>query len=243
MASPVWDTADLELRARERADMVNSTFVSSDEAQRFLENGWQELSGILMTDNPKALRFTYDATTQAGTPTVPLAAPAVLPYNIRRLHGVQVRSPVDRRYFLRPLELRELEAVSPTTDTSQPLYYEFWAGPDGQNLTLAPYPDAAYILRIHYTPVLALTDVETFGLPAADYTQYVVLCAAIAMKDKEESDVTVLVGEKAQLLATMRAGWQPDDTSEAQRVVQIGAMTSRRTPVTSRDPEPEEFFG
>ncbi len=74
-----------------------------------------------------------------------------------------------------------------------------------------------------YQPALKLTDVATGAeLPMlASWDEYLVLSAAIKCKDKEESSVAVLVGERTALLDNLRKSWTPVDTSEGARVVDL----------------------
>lgn len=258
MAGPVWDTTALALRARERADMVGSTFVSDAEVLRYLENGWQELYGVIVIDNPKSLRLERTHTVNEGVATVGIGVDGTAKFEVKRIHAVLLLEGGVEMELLRPAALREILSTYRTGARGRPMAYELngiisASLPDKtfQQLRIGPIPDKAYQVKLFYSPMLKLTDLipleegeSASGIPHNDWAQYVVLCAAIAMRDKEESDTSVLLAEKAHLLENMRSSWNPDDVSEADRVVQVSAGLRHPLVRTSRDPDLEgDFLG
>lgn len=225
MAAPAWDTTTLELRMRERCDMVNSEFISSEEAQRYLEAAWQEFYGIAVAEIEDSLIATDAILTVAGTQAYGL------PSQMRKLKGIRLYN----EYFLAPVAFREIETFDYQQNRGKPrAYWRFnnypateFASETADLIQVLPTPDAVYTLAVYYVPSVSLEDISSLAATGkafaylAGWDEYVVLTAAIKAKDKEESDTSVLFMERAQLLENMRKSWTPIDQSEPPRVVQM----------------------
>src|SRR5688572_11731865 len=61
---------ELEQRVRERADMVDSQFVTSPEVQRMLEAAWQELYSIMVASGEDLFVRRAQITSSAANPLV-----------------------------------------------------------------------------------------------------------------------------------------------------------------------------
>ena len=226
MTTPYFDSAALEVRVRSRADMVGSDFVTSAEIQNWLEAAWQELYGKASIEFEDLLVKIVDIPITQGTGTMPL------PLDFKRLRALRIKD----EYFLTPLSLREIQQLDRPNRQNKPKYYWLWGrASTGPGADILPWADKAYTITCYYQPALSLTDLATFyggtgttgNLPElACWDEYVVLSAAIKCKDKEESSVAVLVGERTALYESMRSSWTPMDTSEAGRVVALNGMNS-----------------
>lgn len=224
MAAPVWDLTNLELRARERTDMVLSNFVTSAEVQRYLEAGWQEFWGLICGEKPELLRAEGVSILSAGLTKATLSTP------MKKLHGIRIDDGKTNP-FLSKISLREREMFS-EQQRGKPIAYELFGDAAGIGIWAIsphPVPDGAYTLRFFYSPQISLADIATspsnyVGLDV-EWSEYIVLCAAIKMKDKEESDCSVLMAEKGTLWANIKACWTPMDVGEAARVVQVSRTT------------------
>lgn len=222
MAAPTWDLTNLELRVRERTDMVNSTFVSSAEVQRFLQGAWQEYYGELINAHPTAMMDFLDFAVAAG-----VSSPTLTGVRGRVWHGLQLLDASGQEQeFLSPISLRERQVSSWNNRRGRPEFYELWNGLGGPTwrIRLSPVPDAAYSVRVFFTPSMELGD---FGqwVPNPDWSEAVVIAASIKVKDKEESDVSVLMAEKAAVWDAAKRAFSPVDASEAARVVQVGKIS------------------
>ncbi len=257
-----FDPATLRTRVRQRADMVNSTFVSDSEIDTFNERAFQELYGMAVGEweDIYVRKFETTIAPSAGLTGNVAASEFNLPSDVKKLRSVRIKN--DR--FLSPISIREIEgldAAGGSQRTSKPRYYwlygNAYANPVpssptvaslGMSIALMPPPDTTYTITVYYVPAVSLEEVsrdDGFGNPntlamLADWDEYVVLTACIKCKDKEESDVSVLLQERAMLLENIKKSWQPVDTSEAARVVQLN---DRRTTFNPYDYDPEDYFG
>jgi hypothetical protein len=196
--------------------MVGSGFVTSQEIFDWMSAAWQELYGLATIDCEDLIVKQVTTVVTAGMSII------ALPTAFKRLRGVRIANDT----FLTPISLREMQNLDRVGRTGRPAYY--WLNTDQANaspvITILPALSATYSIVVYYQPALDLTDAAsvTASIPQlASWDEYVVLSAAIKCKDKEESSVSVLIGERTALLASMRNSWTPMDTSEAGRVVQI----------------------
>lgn len=214
MTAPAFNTATLEDRVRSRADMVGSSFVTTTEIQSWLEAAWQDLYTTASMQYEDLLVQITDLTAVAGVGAL------VLPVDLKRLRALRIKD----EEFLTPLSLREIQNLDRVGRRARPMYYWMWGRVStAPGVDILPYCDATYTITCYYQPTLKLADIQTIGsVPQlASLDEYLVLSAAIKCKDKEESSVAVLVGERTALFNAMQASWTPMDTSEAGRVVQI----------------------
>lgn len=198
--------------------MVGSGFVTSTEVQYFLEAAWQELYGIASIQYEDLLVKITDLTCNIGTGTLPL------PADLKRLRALRLKN----EEFLTPLSLREIQNLDTPKRSGRPAYYWMWGrSSTAPGVDILPYANAVYIITCYYQPALSLADATALGsIPQlASWDEYVVLSAAIKCKDKEESSVAVLVGERTTLFQSMQSSWTPMDTSEAGRVVSIAGRS------------------
>lgn len=227
MAQPVWDTTALMQRARERADMVGSLFVSDTELTSYLEAAFQELYGIASAEYEDLLVKTVTVAASAGVSVVQLNAAA----DIKKLRGIRIANDE----FLSPVSIREVQNFDRKNRPGRPVGYWLFGDQSNNNGTfsieLLPAPDTSYSLVVYYQPSLTLTGGSAIfpgaASPLASWDEYLVVTAAIKMKDKEESSVSVLMSEKQALLANLRSSWTPVDVSEAQRVVSLMGSSRR----------------
>lgn len=237
MTAPQFDQAALRNRVRQRADMVNSEFVSDAELDDYLEAAFQELYGIAVGEWEDL--FVQTEEISFG----PSAFPFYPENEIKKLRAVRIKN--DR--FLSPVSLRERELLDSSGGSPRalkPRFYWLYGDANGQTaIQPLPPPDTNYTFVVYYVPQLTLADVSSMffaGLVVlANWDEYLVLTGAIKCKDKEESDVSVLLTERAALLDNIRKSWQPVDTAEAARVVQLN---ERRNGFNPYDYDPEDYF-
>jgi hypothetical protein len=231
MAQPVWDLTALMQRARERADMVGSLFVSDTELTSYLEAAFQELYGIASAEYEDLLVKTVTVSVTAGQSVIFTSGATT--GDIKKLRGVRLQN----AEFLSPVSIREIQNLSRDNRTGRPVgYWLFgdWSGNFGSfSLQLLPAADTAYQVVLYYQPSITLSGTDPIpdvaASPLANWDEYLVITAAIKMKDKEESSVAVLMTEKQALLANLRSSWTPVDVSEAQRVTALmGGRTRNR---------------
>lgn len=225
-------------RARSRADMVDSEFWTAPELVELAEAKFQEFYLEFACDYDEFFTTRYAFTTTSGVSTVQITRPQLL-----KLRGVQR---VEDLFFLRKLDLLETSDYVSKNETGRPRHYTLRIDPEIEFpfLDLYPTPDSAYGLTVFMVPIYGLQQLQqTLGESKALYMlagwdEYVVVRMAIAMKDREESDCSVLIAEAATLKSSMQKQIKPTDLSEPAGVIQRGSRQS-----VSFYTDPEEYLG
>lgn len=203
--------SELRTRARTRANMENSEFVSDTELNQFINDSLAELDDLLIASfgNDYRVSSTSPANTVAGTTSY------ALPSAFYKLLGVDVRSSSgDRWTSLRPFNFNERNRD--TDDTLQALRYRL----SGSNFILSQDP-GVISYRLWYIPVLTPLTVDgSTYTDTQNFAEYAVVDAAIKCMEKEESDTTDLRNDKAALkrrieeMAQNRDAGQPSSISD-----------------------------
>lgn len=245
MATPTFSVANLELRARQRADMENSTFIGSAELTALVDRSFQELylkvaaefDDLVVSPGP------FPRTLTAGSYTYEL------PFDFLKLKGIMLEQNGYSHYFLSPItNLLEMEPyMRGNFPRGRPTHY--WlhgittAISSPAQLTIFPIPDAEYTAQIYYVPNIGLGEVDTtYGLAfLAGWDEYVVITAAMKMRDKEEGDCTLLMAERNQLWESMKRALTPLDESSPKHVVSLTGLRNRRLDFNA-DPFDAEVF-
>lgn len=216
----------IRLLAQQRADKVNSNFVTPPEWNTYINQSYFELYDLLTTVYEDyyvapALQLTTDGVTQL----YPL--PNGTNYNgappFYKLMGIDCGLDNSGNAWVTLKKFNFISRnryvypnISSTFLGVFNLQYRLLAN----NIELIPTPSANQILRIWYVPrmqqLLKDTDIAD-GI--SGWTEYIVVDAAIKALQKEESDVSVLMAEKAMLKqrieesAMNRDVGQPDSIS------------------------------
>lgn len=212
MPTPDIVKSDIALQARERADMVGSTFVSDAEVLRYADQAWEEFWMILVSKFEDFFLVKADITLTIGQSYV-------LPNDFLKIRGVRHAN----KEFLRRIDLKELPSLFTGLTTQRPTNYYVRGDPDASNavLELVPLPNAAYAMELFYTPVRSMEDMFVGSLRlVALWKQYIVLSVALKLKDKEESDCSVILAEREMLLDLITRSMTPLDSGEPFAVVQ-----------------------
>lgn len=231
---------ELQIRCRQRADRINSQFVTTAEVNGYIMQSLYELYDLLIDlyedyfKAPSAIFFSINnqqiypmpnGVTQfhqdLGTSVGPLftAAPAYkllgldLGLNTSNNGWVTVDKYnfIDRNRYFYP-------------NSASTIYGVFncqyrWLG---NNLELIPYPSSNQPFRIQYIPRLPVLlqpqDITTTSI--SGWLEYVITDVAIKILQKEESDVTILGMQKQALIgriqssASNRDAGRPDTISD-----------------------------
>jgi hypothetical protein len=205
----------LKTQARNRADMNNSQFVSDAELVNYINNSIAELHDLLVASYGDDYNITtYSFTTAGDNNTYALPADA---YKIR---GVDCNISGNEYISLRPFNFNERNAKDDATWsflTAPTLRYRLL----GDNIVFSPKPSGVYSIRLWYTPVATKLSADTDVLKDLNqFSEYVIVDAAIKMMQKEESDVSVLMAQKMDLrkrienMAQNRDSGQPESISD-----------------------------
>lgn len=203
----------LRTAARERADEVNSLFVSDAELTRYINSSAQELYDLLIEANvdyaTTLLPFTVSgASTSYG-----------LPADFYRLRGLDVSlngSWVPVPHYDQ-MERGNYQSLALQRIFSKVYYHLF-----NKTLEFLPQSEAPGSYQLRYIPLMTVmsADVDTFD-GYNGYEEYIIVDAAIKMKDKGESDVKVLMGQKEELKKRLQAMIPVRDYANADRVSDV----------------------
>lgn len=221
MAQPIIEISDLMSRARSRADMVISDFWTDAELMTLAEQKFKKFYLTAVSQHDEFFTTYTVTTTVAGQNFTEVSLLKLLkPRLIRRqIDGINVRK----------IDVLEVPSLVGLTERGKPRYYYWRIDPANEypRLVFAPIPDAAYSLDFWYVPMTSLKDLNSSLVQKslhmlAGWDEYIVVDLAIAMKDREESDCSILMAEKAELYALMERQMSPTDTQEPSAVIQHG---------------------
>jgi len=205
----------LKERSRQRADMTTSDFIEDDELRGYINASIAELYDLMVS----AYGSDYFLSNSTFT-TVSGTLDYALPADFYKLMGVDVNINGNDWFSVRPFNFNE-------RNRNQDVSWGLLTGPTiryrvmGNNLKFSPAPDSNYTTRVWYIPkaTLLVADVDVFD-DLNQWSEYVVCDAAIKMMQKEESDVSVLMAQKAELkrrievMAESRDAGQPASVSD-----------------------------
>lgn len=184
---------DLRIRARTRADMTGSEFVTNDELTQWVNEAADELYEILVLKfGEDYFATSYDFATVANVETV------ALPAGVFKVLGVDLRSSSASQWVsLARFSFAERNAQRGNlgAPAGAPRYRL-----EGSNLRLLPAPTGVLSGKLWYVPQRTplAADGDTLD-GVSGWEAYVVADAARKALLKEESDTSALVQELAQL--------------------------------------------
>ena len=199
--------SDLRTRARRRADMENSTFVTDDEIRDYLNSSMSELHDMMVKSYED-----YFVSEQAYT--IPLATGGgSLPDDFYKALGVDYNSG-GITSTLRSFSFTERNVYNTpyavVDRLAEPMYKI-----EGNKIKLIPTNSQAGTITLYYVPNAAqfsstVSEVENV-IPG--FEEYIVVATAIRMLMKEESDVSTLERERQQLASRIIRAISPRDAS------------------------------
>lgn len=221
----------LRLMSQQKADRVNSDFVSTSEWNNYINLAMFELYDLLVDSDPDLFTTTpYSFTTDGSTYLYPLpngvTYSAALPFY--KLMGVDlsVNSNTNNAWVTMPKFnfIDRNKFIYPNTSSTMYGVFNLRYRLVGQNLELIPTPTANQSIRVWYVPrltqLLQDTDITTIGY--SGWLQYVIVRAAKYALDKEESDTQPLTQEilflkqRIEDSAANRDEGRPDTISDVQ---------------------------
>lgn len=204
--------------AQQRADRVNSSFVSTAEWNTYINQSAYELYDLLVntfedyyTTTPYT--FTTDGTTSQYS----------LPPNFDKLVGVDLALNATSNAYV---TIQKFDFISrnryvyPNITSTFAGVFNLRYRLVGSTLMFIPTPSAGQQVRVWYIPRMTQLLKDTDQLDGVSgWIEYVIVDAAIKALQKEESDVTVLMAQKMALIkrieesAMNRDAGQPDTIS------------------------------
>ncbi len=205
----------LKTRARERADMVNSTFVTDAELISYINASVAGLHDMLIGAYNEEYFMTEAPLTSVGTVNIPL------PADFYKLRGIDVRDS-GRYNTVKRFNFNKRNDESFATELAgfTNLQYRLV----GSNLRFNFAPPTGTVFRIFYHPKAAIMSVDADSFDDQNqYAEYVVLDVAIKMLNKEESDTSVLINDRNEQVARIMSMAQNRDANEPESVTDIYA--------------------
>lgn len=218
--------------AQQRADRVNSNFVTLTEWNSYINQSLFELYDLLITAYGEEyfaapfLSFSTNGTDQF------YALPNGSNYNgapaFYKLLGVDLglnnsSAPNNGWVTVKKFNLIDRnDFFYPNTNSSQYGVFNMRYRLYGDKIEFIPTPSASQNMRLIYIPrmTMLLQDTDTTTSGVSGWIEYVITDAAIKALQKEESDVSVLMAQKAALLKRIEAAsmnrdaGQPDTISD-----------------------------
>lgn len=204
----------LRTRARQKADMENSEFVSDSELNTYINSGIQELYDLLVATNSDYYLSSTTSTISNGTDTI------ALPADFLKLKGVDFYTggrwvELDSFNF----NERNMDSVNFSIAGVEVRYML-----QGSNLRLIPSSDAGGQYRIWYipTPTELSLDADSFS-GINGWEEYAVVDAAIKCLMKEESSVSTLMEVKAALRKRIQDSAPKRDSARPKTITNVSS--------------------
>ena len=200
--------AKLVARVRQRADMESSLFVSDLEVQTYINAAISELHDILVQTYGQDYYVSSSTfNTVAGTDSYPINSSTSGPNisDFYKLRGIDAKLNGSDYFTLRPFNFNERNLYQNWGTWSLLGLTNIRYRMVGGNIVFSPKPAGATEVRVWYIPTAQQFDSATPATSTttfADingYAEFVVIDAAIKCLQKEESDVSTLIGQKAQM--------------------------------------------
>jgi hypothetical protein len=206
--------ASIETQVRQRAQMENSTFITSAEMLSYINASGCELYELLVAARGKEYYLSSQTiVTTSGVSGYALAT------NFYEVVGIDLavggRSVTLQRYEFAERNRFQNPVVVPAFT---PLVY----GIEGTTLRLLPTPTSAQTVTVWYVPAPTLyttTDSTFDGI--AGWEEYIVVDCAIRCLQKQESDVSAFMAQKEQLRRRIQSMATMRDRSQAPRVTDV----------------------
>ena len=210
--------AQLKSQARDRADMANSQFVSDSELVNYINGSIAELHDLLIAAYDNEYFITeYTFSTVSGTDSY------ALPADFYKLRGIDSRVGTDQWFTLQPFNFNERNSKN---ELLSYLAYgnNFRYRIMGSNLVFSPVPQGVYNIKLWYIPVATKLSSNSDTLNDLNqFSEYVIVDAAIKMANKEEADVSVLAAQKAELKRRIEVMAQNRNADKSESISDIYA--------------------
>lgn len=191
--------------------MASTQFVadSANSLDNFINAGLDELHELLVEAHGSDF---YESSATLSQSNGVYALPSDF------FHFYALHMTIDgERVELRKYNRKQRNALRATSNGALYMYRM-----QGSNIRIEPTPPSTAVVVLDYAPARALLTQasDTVNFPNG-WEQYAVLHAAIACKQKEESDPTILVGKLQKMEARIREAATARDSGEPERVTDV----------------------
>lgn len=221
----------LELRtaARQRANQENSSFVSDDELDTYLNQSLAELHGLVVQAFGEDYFITETNLSYAAG-----AISASLPADFFKVRGVSVlvaEGTPNRYATLKQYNYNTRNAWASGAAPELGVATGWWSNLRYRvaqgSLYLTPPPNTAVTIRLAYIPVV--TELSADGDTTATndslngWLEFVIVDTAIKMKDKEETDTSTLQKQRESIVRRIEAETANRDAGDAETIRDVNA--------------------
>jgi len=209
--------SDLQTRARQRSDMVNSSFISDAELLSMINSSYAELYDLMVQTYED-----YYITSSTFTLTSSDSGVEALPADFSKLKGVDYS--VGGDYIsLYPYNwnTRNDRQYNRRVRTDYNRTYKIL----GSNLRIEPRDNATGDYQLWYipsfTPLVSTTDIVDSQMTRNGWEEYIVVDVAIKMLAKEESNTAHLLLEKQNLKRRLEAAAGDRDADQPEYISDV----------------------
>jgi hypothetical protein len=202
--------------------MVDSQFVTDSELNSYINSSIAELHDILVqTYNQEYSIKDVTFNTVASQSEYQLSS-IITDNDFYKLRGIDAKLNGDDYFTLKPFNFNERNrfqnfGVWDYLGITNVRYRIV-----GGRLIFSPIPDAVIEIKVWYVPLAAKLEDDADTLDDINqYAEYVIVDAAIKMLQKEESDVSVFLAQKAALKRRIEEAAQNRDVGDSESVSDI----------------------
>ncbi len=220
--------SELMQHSRSRADMENSSFVDDTELISYINHSIAELHDILVQTygaDYNVKNVTFNLTNAVDTYAI---SSLVTAGDFYKLYGLDAKINFSDWTTLSPFNFNERNRFQHFNVSTYLGITNFRYRLNGGNIIFAPIPDSAMPVRLWYIPVAPrLTNLTDTLDDLNEYDEYIIVDVAIKMLQKEESDVSVLMAQKAALKLRIEQAAQNRDAGKSETISDIYAEDYR----------------
>ncbi len=215
MANPA-TLESIRLRCQQRADKVNSTFISTAEWTELINQSWTELYGLLVTNYEDFYSTKVNLTVTASVEYT------ALPNDFFKLLAAFPLQGTQRQQRLRRFSIQDLGMQAyPYLAYPQVVYGYAIIGP---NIFWYPLPTTSSTVELWYIPQVPrlVQDQDTISATVVDgWEEFIVNDVAMKVRIKEESDARPLIALKQAFIERLQAESRARDAALPGRVADV----------------------
>jgi len=204
--------SDLVTGARQRADMLNTQFVTDAEILKLVDSSYRKLYNEITN------RYENYYVSTATITLVPNQQDYDLPSDLLKLLGFDI-SAGDRQFTMQPWSLNERNRLI-SGWVGRPIRYILKGG----QVRFTPTAQQPGTVTCYYVPspteLITSEYVEVFN----GYDEYIMVDAAIMLKQKEESDCQILLIQKAELTKMIMDNLEGRDAGFPQKMTDMARV-------------------
>lgn len=215
---------ELKNQCRFRANMENSEFVTDAELITYINGSIAELHDILVQSygneyGVKKVTFNMVSGTESYSLDTLITAK-----DFYKLQGIDAKVNSQSWISLTPFNFNERNRTQNSGIWERVGLTNLRYRIVGSDIMITPTPSSTIACRLWYTPVATKLVQDTDSLDDVNqYSEYVIIDAAIKMLQKEESDVSTLMAQKVALKRRIEEAAQNRDAGKSESISDIYA--------------------